>query len=354
MQSIRGREALRTHHTTFFVCLLLAIVVLSLNVHPVLSSSTIYIRADGSIDPPSAPISTTDNIIYTLTNNIYDEIVVEKNDIMINGASYTVQGSGTGNGFTLYSVTNVTLTNINIRDFEYGVYLESSSYNSIHRNNIIGNDYDGVEVYFSSDYNNITENRIEANGWYGVGILYSHNNTISANDIANNDDGINAYDVSGTEISKNRITGSGEFGIGLYSSSENAIFLNNFMNNTQHVYSEYATNRWDNGRQGNYWSDYNGTDANGDDIGDTPYVIDENNIDRYPLMYIYWNLCDINHDLTVDIKDVSLVAKAFGTSPGDPKWDPRADITGTVPLVPDGEVDIRDVSLVAKNFGKEY
>ena len=309
IQSIRGREALRTHHATFLACLLLGVVVLHLNVHPVLSSSTIYIRADGRIDPPSAPISTTNNIIYTLTNNIYDEIVVEKNDIVINGASYTVQGSGTGNGFTLYSVTNVTLTNINIKNFAYGIYLESSSYNSIHRNIISGNDYDGIEVYFSSDYNNITENRIEENGWFGIGIHYSNNNTINANEIADNDDGIDAYDASRTEISWNNITGNGEFGIGLYSSSDNKVFLNNFLNNTQHVYSQYSTNRWDKGYPsgGNYWSNYIGLDmyegqyqneTGIDGIGDTAFTIDSSNKDRYPLMNP-WMQPSPGHDVAV-------------------------------------------------------
>jgi len=57
-------------------------------------------------------------------------------------------------------------------------------------------------------------------------------------------------------------------------------------------------------------------------------------------------------DGKVDVKDVSLVARAFGSKPGDPQWNPLADITGSEYLVPDGKVDVRDVSLVAKNFGK--
>jgi hypothetical protein len=45
-------------------------------------------------------------------------------------------------------------------------------------------------------------------------------------------------------------------------------------------------NIWDNAYPsgGNYWSDYSGVDANSDGIGDTPYVIDTNNQDPYPLM----------------------------------------------------------------------
>jgi len=51
---------------------------------------------------------------------------------------------------------------------------------------------------------------------------------------------------------------------------------------------EYVNN-WDDGYAsgGNYWSDYNGTDTNYDGIGETPYEVDANNTDRYPLVRPY-------------------------------------------------------------------
>jgi hypothetical protein len=54
-----------------------------------------------------------------------------------------------------------------------------------------------------------------------------------------------------------------------------------------YTYNLTLVNFWDNGKEGNYWEDYNGTDANRDGIGDAPYVIDADNVDRYPLMFPY-------------------------------------------------------------------
>jgi len=47
---------------------------------------------------------------------------------------------------------------------------------------------------------------------------------------------------------------------------------------------ELSINSWDSGSRGNYWSNYNGTDDNGDGIGDSPHFVYENNQDNYPLM----------------------------------------------------------------------
>ena len=54
--------------------LVVSALALAYNVQPVKSdyawTQTIYIQADGSIQPPTAPISSVDNVTYTLTDNI--------------------------------------------------------------------------------------------------------------------------------------------------------------------------------------------------------------------------------------------------------------------------------------------
>ena len=80
----------KTFSGLIFIALLTGILTSTFNIQPVEALGTIYIRADGSIDPPTAPITTTDKVTYTFTGNISshafnDTIVVERNNIIING-----------------------------------------------------------------------------------------------------------------------------------------------------------------------------------------------------------------------------------------------------------------------------
>ncbi|HUW47279.1 MAG TPA: hypothetical protein VMW36_00860, partial [Patescibacteria group bacterium] len=103
----------------------------------------IYIRADGSIDPPTAPIYTADNITYTLAGNItanLDGIVIERDNIVMNGAGYNMTGGGNRIGITLTNRSNVTVNNMTIINFEVGIWLLSSfSGNTLSGNNAADN-----------------------------------------------------------------------------------------------------------------------------------------------------------------------------------------------------------------------
>ena len=90
-------------------------------------------------------------------------------------------------------------------------------------------------------------------------------------------------------VIRNTITTSGT-GVSIYISNNNTLYHNNFISNNVQITADesyaqtfgYTFSK--NTINENYWSDYNGTDANGDGIGDAPYVIDEHNQDNNPLI----------------------------------------------------------------------
>jgi hypothetical protein len=57
-------------------------------------------------------------------------------------------------------------------------------------------------------------------------------------------------------------------------------------------------------------------------------------------------LGDVNGDGKVDMKDLSVVVKAFRSFPSDLRWNPSCDLNS------DGQIDMRDVMIVVTNFGK--
>jgi parallel beta-helix repeat protein len=303
---------------TMLALLLMGILTLPFGIQPANASETIYIRADGSVDPPTAPISTIDNVTYTFVDNIYDLIVVERDNIVIDGSGYTIQGTRTlgSMGIDLKGRSNVIIKNTNIEALDFGIGLDSSSGNSISGNSITNNEY-GIRLDNSSE-NSINENNI-TNNEYGIRLDNSSENSINENNITENNlvGGIYLYSSSGNSISRNNLTANNYFGIRLDYSSENSInennitnngygiqvayssnnnvCHNNFFNNSLQVGSVGSANVWDDGYPygGNYWSDYTGlnlysgpsqNESGSDGIGDSPNVIDVGNVDHYPLM----------------------------------------------------------------------
>jgi len=291
-------------------------------------AGTTYIRADGSVDPPTAPIQRNGDL-YTLTGNISsvaDGIVIERNNMTLDGAGYMIQGGGGENGVHLSGRNNVTIQHTKIKDFGNGVRVEGSNNVTI-TNNVVSSCW-GI-VITSGNNDKIVSNVISQSD-IGIGAISQNNLIIQSNIIADTEDGIQ-FGGSGSTIIGNIISNNSQCGIYIAASvsmnwgtsnviklndilnnqlagiriynveaqafHNNSIYHNNMVNNTQQITSNSAlgANNWDDGYPsgGNYWSDYNGTDlyrgvyqniTGSDGLGDTYYTINASNTDHYPLM----------------------------------------------------------------------
>jgi parallel beta-helix repeat protein len=178
------------------------------------------------------------------------------------------------------SVSSFTITRSVTGQSSIGV-LVMRSYTAIRSNKIVGM-AEGILLY--SPNNVIAGNVILSSTSDGLRLYFSDNNVFSNNLITNNSPtvGINLYSSSNNVFSGNTISNCSQ-GVSIsFFSNYNVFYHNNFYSPVQ-VSTSVISNTWALEGQGNFWSDYNGTDSNGDGIGDAPYVIDSRNQDDFPL-----------------------------------------------------------------------
>jgi parallel beta-helix repeat protein len=204
-------------------------------------------------------------------------------------------------GINLHYVQNCRIFNVIASNNYYGIKLYNSDYNMIDQNNLVNNIF-GIYV-LDSNYNQIISNRFRYNqcniyidpstgneisdneisdGDYGIMIEDSQNNTITNNIIYVNEVGIYIENSENNTFNENSIL-ENNIGIQLTeTSTNNDIYHNNFIENEVQA-TDSGTNTWDDGAgTGNFWSDYTGTDSDGDGIGDTAHVYDSNPIIEPP------------------------------------------------------------------------
>ena len=160
----------------------------------------------------------------------------------------------------LVNSTDITVEDLRPTSNEQGVLLVNTKGSVIKNVTMLGND-EGIALRMSNN-NTITMNNLISINWHAIYLLSSYNNTLTENTIRNGTYGILAQDSYG-----------------------NIIYHNNFIDNKVSQYQSNSSNKWDNGGEGNYWSDYKGEDTNGDGIGDT--LLPHLEVDYYPLIRIF-------------------------------------------------------------------
>jgi parallel beta-helix repeat protein len=310
--------------------------------------------------------STITNV--TASDNYNDIYLWDSNSNIVRGSN--IENSGF-DGIGLYYSERNTIAGNTVTNTAIGIDITASPHNSVDSNTVFGNIV-GVLLYYSSD-NMVISNKVSGDdrGLAGIALSGATRTTIRRNKVANNTSFIGAgvyleWFSNDNTILQNTVSDN-HYGIsmgywGLYGlgdqSNNNTIYHNNFIKNAKQALSLNSVNIWDNGYPsgGNHWSDYAGVDfysgphqneTGSDGMGDTPYTIDPNNVDRYPFIQVHVPvLGDLNHDGIVNILDAVQEASLFGCSPGHPLWNSDADLNQ------DGTIDILDMIIMAENFGK--
>jgi parallel beta-helix repeat protein len=234
---------------------------------------TIVINSDGSISPSTVPIQRNGNV-YTFNANISATMRIEKSNVVIDGAGYTLRGPYNGTQADVWVIgegSNQLAEGV-LAQYTIGIDLANENVGGVVIKGLNIKNF-SIALYMWTKNNTIIGNAISENI---VGILLSGSNTtITDNYITNNKQGLFFGFNEPSDIPTDVIISHNGF-------EKNIMQINGCL--CDEYPEDEPPHAWDNGKVGNYWSDYNGSDANNDGFGDTPYVVDIQNQDRFPLM----------------------------------------------------------------------
>jgi parallel beta-helix repeat protein len=244
----------------FFILFLFALVTPQLQASP----NTIHVPGDYTTIQEAIDQANPGDTIQVSSGTYEETLFINKTLTLIgeNRANTILQGADCDCAIIQANWTTVNISGFTIHNASNGIVLYRCSNSTITETKVNGT---GTGIWLHYSHNNTVSDNLLPDNWCGVLLCgHSSNNTIIRNTIRDNSRGI-------------RVTGE-----------ENFIVHNNFINNqNQTEMIESFHNAWNNTYEGNYWSNYNGTDTNQDGIGDTPYPIDDNNQDHHPLMGMY-------------------------------------------------------------------
>jgi len=250
----------------------------------------------------------SDNVCYNNSAGVY--LYNSSNNIIMNN---DISSNGDGI-YSHQSDNNKVINNIVSKSTERGIMLAFSSNNHLSNNTVNSNGNGIIVGERGAKKNLIVNNTIVFSSNAGIHLFAAENNWILNNTLMKNGRGIWLRGESKTNEIANNAFIDNSYGIYLGDSLKpledclkNIIYHNNFVDNRDsvHIYESISIcddvyldvhnivceplSIWDYGYPsgGNYWSDYNGSDIDHDGIGDTPYVIDPNNQDNYPLISLH-------------------------------------------------------------------
>ena len=221
---------------------------------------------------------------------------VPMGDVMAQGMINVTRNAGTGIRLSSLAHDNEITKNVIMSNAGHGVVLDLAGKNRVKNNLISNNDRAGVLIISESRFNRIVGNRIHSNRDHGAAIgdyarqrvePWPTRNVIARNDIQNNGKG-DAFDASTTTYSPQEIVAVLRKDK-VYRAIAGKVLKYPLLLRTYQDYFKPGENRWEDGRFGNHYGDFDEAsegfrDENGDGVGDGPYHIPGGRaVDSHPL-----------------------------------------------------------------------